>query len=49
MLKLQKENQLKLISNAIIEGLTESYYSLRLNSTDDVAGLQDDEIILDPV
>ena len=32
-----------------IEGLTKEYYSLRLNSSDDITGIPDDEILLDPV
>ena len=32
-----------------IEGLTEEYYSLRLNSSDYITGIPDDEILLDPI
>ena len=32
-----------------IEGLTEEYYSLRFNSSDDITGIPDDEILLDPI
>ena len=27
---------------------TEEYYSLRLNSSDDIAGIPDNEVLLDP-
>ena len=32
-----------------LSGLKEDYYSLRLNSSDNIAGIPEDEILLNPV
>jgi len=44
-----KVNLLKEISNVLFSGLKEEYYSLRLNSFDNISGIPDDETLLNPV